>query len=175
MTSSDGGRPFVGVVSDTHGYYDERLDEVFAGAVRIIHAGDVGAPQILTRLGRLAPVTAVAGNTDFGGWGEDLPWETEVEVAGLRIIVCHIGRSLMGRHDPVAERYDVVVSGHSHRAAVERRAATLFVNPGAAARSRLGQPCTCALVAVEADGRPQARIVTLDGRGHDPMKDREER
>jgi hypothetical protein len=89
-----------------------------------------------------------------------LPWETEVEVAGLRLIVCHIGHSLMGRHDPVAEGYDVVVSGHSHRAAIEWRDGVLFLNPGSAGRARFGKPRTLALVEVR-DGRPQARIVDL--------------
>ncbi len=113
--------PFIGVVSDTHGYYDSRLDDLLAGAERIIHAGDIGTLDVLSRLKALAPVTAVLGNTDLPSWEDDLPWETEVEALGLRILLCHIGKSLMGRHDPVAEGYDLVVSGHSHKAAVEWR------------------------------------------------------
>ena len=70
------------------------------------------------------------GNTDIPFWEDDLPWEAEVEVLGLRILVCHIGKSLMGRHDPVAEGFDLVISGHSHMAAVEWREDTLFLNPG---------------------------------------------
>ena len=153
--------PFIGVVSDTHGFYDPALDELLAGAVRIIHAGDIGAQDVLTRLGAIAPVTAVLGNTDLSHWGEDIPWEREVEVLGLRILLCHIGTSLMGRHDPVAEGYDLVVSGHSHKAAVEWRERTLFLNPGAAGKARFGLPRTLALVRVGADGRPAAQIVPL--------------
>ncbi len=152
--------PFIGVVSDTHGSYDGQLDELFAGALHIVHAGDVGS-GVLPRLWALAPVTVVAGNTDLPSQEEDLPWETEVEVAGLRIIVCHISQSLLGRHDPVAEGYDLVVSGHSHRAAVEWRGETLFLNPGSAGQARFGLPRTCALVTIGAGGRPEARIVTL--------------
>ena len=153
--------PFIGVLSDTHGYYDAALDDLFAGAVGIVHAGDIGGYDILARLRGLAPLTVVAGNTDRPDEGLDLPWETAVEIAGLRIIVCHIGASLMGRHDPVAEGFDLVVSGHSHKAAVEWRAETLFLNPGSAGRARFGQPRTAALVELEG-GRPQPRIVTLD-------------
>ena len=84
---------------------------------------------------RLAPVTAVAGNTDLPDPG-DRPalGGRRLEVAGLRILVCHIGTSLMGRHDPVAEGFDLVISGHSHKAAVEWRGADPVPQP------RLGRP-----------------------------------
>jgi putative phosphoesterase len=154
--------PFIGVVSDTHSYYDDRLDLVLAGAERIVHAGDIGTLDVLSRLSALAPVTAVLGNTDLPFWDGELPWEAEVEALGLRILVCHIGKGLMGRHDPVAEGFDLVVSGHSHKAAVEWRGDTLFLNPGAAGKARFGLPRTCALVTVGAGGRPAPQIVALD-------------
>jgi putative phosphoesterase len=158
MTGAE--KPFIGVVSDTHGYYDPRLDELLAGAVRIIHAGDIGTRDVLTRLAAIAPVTAVLGNTDLPTW-DDLPWETEGEALGLRVLLCHIGTSLMGRHDPVAEGYDLVISGHSHKAAVERRGRTLFLNPGAAGKTRFGLPRTLARVTVDGHGRPEPEIVPL--------------
>ncbi len=146
MTAPPGQQPFIGVVSDTHGYYDPRLDEILAGAVHIVHAGDVGT-GVLSRLRDIATLTAVAGNTDLPGSLEvELPWEAQVEVAGRRIIVSHIGHSLMGRHDPVAEGFDLVVSGHSHSAKVEWRADTLFLNPGSAGHARFGKARTCARV-----------------------------
>ncbi len=152
--------PFIGVLSDTHGYYDPQLDELFAGAAHIVHAGDINDAATLVRLRRLAPLTAVAGNTDLHDPRLDLPWEAQVEVAGLRLIVCHIGRSLMGRHDPVAEGFDVVISGHSHRAAVEWRGETLFLNPGSAGRARFGGARTAAVISV-GGGRPEPQIVAL--------------
>ena len=161
MGGEESSAPFIGVVSDTHGYYDEQLDELFAGASHIVHAGDVGTLDILARLRALAPLTVVAGNTDLGGWGDDLPWEAVAEVAGRRLIVCHIGSSLMGRHDPVLEGFALVVSGHTHKAAVEWRGDTLFLNPGSAGRPRFGQPRTCALVDMPVSGRLVARIVPL--------------
>lgn len=154
------GDPIIGVVSDTHGYYDPALDRLFAGAAHIVHAGDVGTLSIIARLRGLAPLTAVAGNTDLPGFGDQLPWEAEVEAVGMRILVCHIGQSLMGRHDPVAEGFDLVISGHSHVAAVEWRAETLFLNPGSAGRARFGQPRSAALVTVTA-GRAEPRLVPL--------------
>lgn len=159
MDRSSAQTPFIGVLSDTHGHYDVELDTLFAGALHIVHAGDVGG-GVLEPLRRLAPVTAVAGNTDLPDWPEELPWEVEAEVAGTRILVCHIGQSLMGRHDPVAEGYDLVVSGHSHKAVVEWREGTLFLNPGSAGRARFGQPRTCALVLLP-EGRLEPNIVPL--------------
>ncbi len=161
MATAPDRTPFIGVVSDTHGYYDDALDDLMAGAALIVHAGDVGTIDVLARLRALAPVIAVMGNTDIPFWGGELPWEVETETLGLRVLVCHIGRSLMGRHDPVAEGFDLVISGHSHKAAVEWREDTLFLNPGAAGRARFGMPRTCALVTVGATGRPLPEIVPL--------------
>jgi uncharacterized protein len=157
VTTPLGQRPFIAVVSDTHGYYDEQLDDLLAGAVHIVHAGDVGR-GVIPRLRALASLTVVAGNTDLPT--DELPWEAVVTVAGTRIIVCHIGSSLMGRHDPVLEGFDLVVSGHSHKAAVEWRGDTLFLNPGSAGRARFGQPRTCAFVMLEGE-RLEPTVVTL--------------
>lgn len=154
------GPPVIGVVSDTHGYYDPTLDDLLAGVAHIVHAGDFGALDVLERLRRIASLTVVCGNVDRPMFGDQFPWEAEVTVAGLRVVVCHVGRSLMGRHDPVAEGYGLVVSGHSHRAAVEWRDGALFLNPGYAGRPRFGLPRTAALVAVEG-GRPEPQIVAL--------------
>ena len=153
--------PFIGVVSDTHSYYDDALETARRRRAhrprrRRRHHRRARPPAAL------APVTPVMGNTDLPFWADELPWEAEVEVLGLRILVCHIGQSLMGRHDPVAEGFDLVISGHSHKAAVEWREETLFLNPGAAGKARFGGPRTLALVDVGADGRPVPEIVSLD-------------
>lgn len=155
-----GETPVIGVVSDTHGYYDPLLDELFAGVVHIVHAGDFGTLDVLQRLHRLAQLTVVCGNVDLPTFGEQFPWEAAVEIAGLRFLVGHVGKSVTGAHDPVAEGVDVVVSGHSHRPAIEWRGETLFLNPGSAGRQRFSLPRTAALIDV-VDGRPEPRIVTL--------------
>lgn len=154
------GEPFVGVLSDTHGYYDPVLDDLFAGAERIVHAGDIGA-GVLERLSRLAPVTAVLGNTDSPELLPGIPWEAEAECLGLRLLVAHIREALWRARDPVAQGFDLVVTGHSHRPAVERRGHTLLLNPGSAGGARFGLPRSAALVAVQG-GRTRAQIVTLE-------------
>jgi putative phosphoesterase len=155
------GPPVIGVVSDTHAHYDPKLDELFAGVTHIVHAGDFGTFDVIERLRLLAPVTAVCGNVDRQYFLGQLPWEAEAEVAGLRILVGHIGTSLVGLRDLDAEGIGMVVSGHSHRAAIEWRGDRLFLNPGYAGKSRFGQPRSVALVTVR-DGRPEPEIVALD-------------
>lgn len=150
----------IGVISDTHSYFDPALETLFAGVAHIVHAGDFGTPDVLERLRVLAPLTAVCGNVDRPFFLGELPWEAEVTVAGLRVLVAHIGHDLMARHDPVAEGYGMVVSGHSHRARVEWRGATLFLNPGYAGKPRFGDPRSVALVTVR-DGVPEAEVVPL--------------
>lgn len=152
--------PFIGVLSDTHGYCDPVLDDLFSGAERIIHAGDIGV-GVLEKLRRIAPVTAVLGNTDPASLLPDLPAEATTEVLGMTLLVAHIRRNVEHAHDPAAEHVDLVVTGHSHRAAIEWRGETLYLNPGAAGHARFGLPRTAALVIAEG-GRPRARIVTLD-------------
>lgn len=151
--------PFIGVVSDTHGYYDPVLDDLFAGAALIVHAGDVG-PGVLDRLGYLAPVLAVLGNTDSPETLPGLGAEAQAEAVGLRLLVGHIREALLRAHDPAGEGFDVAVVGHSHRPKVEWLEATLVLNPGSAGRSRFGLPRSAALVYVEG-GRPRPHIVPL--------------
>ncbi len=153
--------PLIGVVSDTHSHYESKLDQLFAGVAHIVHAGDFGTFDVVERLRLLAPVTAVCGNVDRPYFFDRLPWDAVVAVAGLRVLVGHIGTSLVGLRDLDAERIGMVVSGHSHRAAIEWRGDRLFLNPGYAGRPRFGLPRSVALVTVR-DGTPEPRIVPLD-------------
>jgi putative phosphoesterase len=152
--------PFIGVVSDTHGYYDPLLDKLFAGAVRIVHAGDIGA-GVHDRLCRLAPVTAVLGNTDDPELLPEVPREAEIECLRLRIVIGHIASELLPDVGLRDGRPDVIVTGHSHRAAVQWRESALLLNPGSAGRARFGLPRTAALLFVE-DGRVRPEIIFLD-------------
>jgi hypothetical protein len=130
----------IGVISDTHNYFDPRIPDLFAGVNHILHAGDIGLPAILLRLEQIAPVTAVLGNTDAPGFHYK---QTEVvEVAGRKFLVQHI----VNPHSPAdaikarlaRERPDVVVFGHTHKPFRQTIDGALFFNPGYAGKSRFG-------------------------------------
>jgi uncharacterized protein len=162
----------VGVLSDTHGRLYPRVRQVLEGVDHIIHAGDVGSPEVLAELATMAPVTAVRGNCDHEAWAQTLPPRAEVELGGTRILVGHIASKLpeaakttaqtgeAGQTGPV-HGFAVVITGHSHVARVEKRDGVLYLNPGSAGPRRLGQPRTVArleirtLRAGEIGARPQ--------------------
>lgn len=130
----------IGVISDTHNFLDPQVRGVFQGVNHILHAGDIGLPRILLELEQIAPVTAVAGNTDDAGFRYP---ETQCQIlAGKRFLLHHIVnphsitdwlRERMDRHKP-----DVVVFGHTHKPFCDTVGGTLFFNPGYAGKPRFG-------------------------------------
>lgn len=148
----------VGVISDTHGLLRPEAEAALAGVSHILHAGDVGRPEALERLARLAPLTAIRGNVDAGAWAEALPETVTLTLAGRRLHMLHDLKAL--RLDPAAEGIDVVVSGHSHRPGVERLGGVLYLNPGSAGRRRFRLPVTLARLDLAAEP-PRAEIVDL--------------
>lgn len=149
----------IGVVSDTHGLVRPSALEALRGCDLIVHAGDIGGPDVLDELRALAPVVAVRGNNDREPWARDLPDAETITAAGARVHVLHDISDLA--LDPVRERIDVVVAGHSHRPRVERRGAVLFLNPGSAGPRRFKLPVAVAHLDIE-DGAVEARLVELD-------------
>jgi hypothetical protein len=112
------------------------------GSDLIVHAGDIGAPEILDALKAVAPVVAVRGNIDTGAWASALPATAVAEVGGTVIYVLHDLNEL--DLDPAAAGLGVVVSGHSHKPASTERSGVLYVNPGSAGRRRFKLPVTVA-------------------------------
>ena len=151
----------IGLISDTHNYFDPRVPGIFAGVEHILHAGDVGLPLILTRLEQIAPVTAVTGNTDEGLALS----ETEVvTLAGKKFLVHHIVTPGIGS-PRIAERLcadapDVVVFGHTHKPFAQQYDGTLFFNPGYAGHQRFDLERTVAIMELNA-GEISYRFVPL--------------
>jgi uncharacterized protein len=138
-----------GVISDTHGLLRPEAVKALAGVDMIIHAGDIGKPEILEALRVIAPVVAVRGNNDTGDWARTLP-ETEVVEAGrIALYVLHDVHAL--DLDPAAARFDVVISGHSHQPAMARRRGVLFLNPGSAGPRRFKLPVSLARLAIQGE------------------------
>jgi uncharacterized protein len=152
--------PRVGLISDTHGLLRPQAIEFLRGSDFIVHGGDIGDRRVLLELQSLAPVTAVRGNNDKGAWADQLA-ETEVlQVGDVSIYVLHDLAKL--ELDPVAAGFQVVVSGHSHHPAINKRDGVLYVNPGSAGPRRFKLPIAAAELQVEGKS-VNAKLIELSG------------
>jgi putative phosphoesterase len=148
----------VGVLADTHGHLRPRVLTLLAGCDRILHAGDVGSPQILSSLREIAPVEAVRGNTDMGPEAESLPLSLSGDLGGLPFRMIHRREDI----DPSwAKDLRLVIFGHSHRPELEWRGACLLLNPGACGPRRFSYPLTLAILTVT-DGRFVPEILAVE-------------
>ena len=139
----------IGIISDTHGLLRPEAERGLTGVDHIIHAGDIGRPEIVDALRRIAPVTAIRGNVDSGEWAREYADTKIVRLAGKSIYVLH---DLTTLHiDPRAD-IDVIVSGHSHLPRVDRMDGILYLNPGSAGRRRFNLPITLAILEVTSRG-----------------------
>jgi putative phosphoesterase len=149
----------IGLISDTHGLLRPEAVEVLRGSELIIHAGDVGLPEILVELRTIAPVVAVRGNVDQGEWADRLPVTAMAEVAAVRVYVIHDVKEL--DLDPAASGFRVVVSGHSHKHGKVERGGVLYVNPGSAGPRRFRLPITVARLHLQGPRKPQVEFIEL--------------
>lgn len=149
----------VGLISDTHGLLRPQALEALRGSDFIVHAGDIGESDIIDTLSRIAPTTAVRGNNDHGPWASRIREIDVLDAGGARICVIH---DIAGFDvDPAAAGYRAVVSGHSHRSAIEWREGVLFINPGSAGPRRFRLPVSVATLTISGDVIIP-RIIALD-------------
>jgi uncharacterized protein len=149
----------IGVISDTHGLLRPEAVNALQGSELIIHAGDIGTPEVLEALGRIAPVIAVRGNVDTDDWASALPATEVVEAGGSRFYVLHQIDHL--DLDPVEAGFAAVIYGHSHRPSAEIRKGVVYLNPGSAGPKRFSLPIT--LVRLRLNGRSlEPEFVSLD-------------
>ncbi len=132
----------IGLISDTHGLLRPEALDALIGSELIIHAGDVGKPEILDELRAVAPVVAVRGNVDHGDWASKLPLTAVAEADAALIYVLHDIHQL--DIDPAAAGFQMVVSGHSHKPGRTDRNGVMYVNPGSAGPRRFKLPITVA-------------------------------
>jgi putative phosphoesterase len=125
----------IGLISDTHGVLRPEALKFLRGADHIIHAGDIGAPEILEQLKELAPLTAVRGNNDTGRWARAVALTADLKLGGVAIHVLH---ELADLDEKTSAR--VVISGHSHRPLIKENGGVLYVNPGSAGPRRFSLP-----------------------------------
>lgn len=134
----------VGIISDTHGLLRREAEQALRGVQLIVHAGDVGSPEVLDQLKAIAPVFAVRGNVDSEPWALELPLTTVVEAGGATFYVLHNLRDLDLRPD--AAQIDFVISGHTHQPVQSQQNGVIYVNPGSAGPKRFHLPVTLALL-----------------------------
>ncbi|MGH9357622.1 MAG: metallophosphoesterase family protein [Terriglobia bacterium] len=172
----------IGIVSDTHGYFDSRLTSLLAGVDRILHAGDVGSRPVLDELESIAPAHAVRGNVDPPELG--LPPRRVMALDGLQVEMLHIlpapqtqveawtmvnysaDKAGAGSRERFLRNFDpatrVVIFGHTHQPALFEIKRTLFVNPGSAGKKRFSLPRCCALMQIS--GREgEIKLLSLEG------------
>jgi putative phosphoesterase len=153
----------IGVISDTHGLLRPEALEALRGSDQIIHAGDVGSPEIFDKLSAIAPVTAVRGNIDKAPWCRKLPDTEVLELGGVSIYVLHDLAQLDLK--PKAAGFAAVISGHSHIPKQETRDGVLYFNPGSAGARRFKLPVSLGRLTVE-DGSVRGELLTLPPADH---------
>lgn len=152
--------PRVGVISDTHGLLRPEAVAALQGCEQIIHAGDIGSPEILQQLAQIAPLHVVRGNNDQdAAWAEQVPDHLMLEVDGWRTLVVH---DIADVPALLHTSTRLVITGHSHKPLIEWRGATLYVNPGSAGRRRFKLPVTLAVLDVREMTIESQLIALLD-------------
>ncbi len=124
----------IGIISDTHGRLPEEVHQAFAGVAHIIHAGDIGSPEILWELEAIAPTTAVLGNNDWRDFGPSVRHEAALTLEGVRIHVSHFPET--AARSALTGQFDLCIHGHTHVPADYIRGAARVVNPGSTTRPR---------------------------------------
>lgn len=148
----------VGVISDTHGLLRPEALAALQGCERIIHAGDIGSPQILEALSAIAELHVVRGNNDLGAdWAGHIADCLQFELGGWQVLLVHDIADVPTPLDPDVR---LVITGHSHKPLIEWRGERLYLNPGSAGRRRFKLPVTLALLEIS-EQAIEPRIVPL--------------
>ena len=148
----------VGVISDTHGLLRPEAVELLRGSQHIIHAGDIGSPEIIPALEKIAPVTAIRGNVDTQSWARRFAETEVVELEGLHIYVIHDANAL--DLNPKAAGFAAVISGHSHQPKQEMKDGVLYFNPGSGGPRRFKLPISVGRLVI-AEGKVSAEILEI--------------
>jgi len=146
----------IGVISDTHGLLRPEAVEALRGVEMILHGGDIGKPEILSELEKIAPVFAVRGNNDRDDWASEIPETQTIDINGASLFMIHDIKTMDGN----ADDHDLIIFGHSHKPLVENRDGVLFLNPGSAGPRRFRLPVTVARLSIS-NSAPKAEIVEL--------------
>ncbi len=149
--------PRIGIISDTHGLLRPEAISALDGCDHLLHAGDVGKPDILIQLATIAPITAIRGNVDH--WASELADTELVSLFGKTFYLLHDRKTL--DFDPVERAIDVVVSGHSHKPQQSRHDGVIYLNPGSAGPRRFKLPISLAIATIDNGDALEIEIINL--------------
>ena len=149
----------LGVISDTHGLLRPEVIKSFKGVDLILHAGDVGDPEVIDHLETVAPMLAVRGNMDYGSWADRLPVSKSLVIGKTKLFLIHdiefIDRQM------ALQGYQAIIAGHTHRALIDEQDNVLFLNPGSAGHQRQGHPVSIGKLVLY-NGRLDAQLIQLE-------------
>jgi putative phosphoesterase len=162
----------IGLISDTHGYFDETLNKHFAGCAEIWHAGDIGDASVITSLERIAPVQSVFGNIDDKEMQTRYPENLWLTRDGVDFLITHIAGK-PGRYPArvkkllEARKPAVLICGHSHICLVKKDESSglLYINPGAAGQQGFHAMRTVIRLNIENGGIRKLEVIELGKRG----------
>ena len=149
----------IGLVSDTHGLVRPEALAALRGSEVIIHAGDIGKPEVLDSFSSIAPVIAIKGNNDRDLWAKKIPDVLHLKINGIKIQVIHNVNELEA--DPSHDGFRAIVSGHSHKPGLVTRDGILFINPGSAGPRRFRLPIAIGKLWIE-QGKVEAKIIEIE-------------
>lgn len=148
----------IGVISDTHGLTRPEALATLQDSDLLLHAGDIGKPEVLKSLESISSVIAIRGNIDQGTWARHLPEETVVDVKGTRLYLIHNVNNF--QDNTRSNQYRVVISGHSHKPSIREIDGVLFLNPGSAGPRRFKLPVAVAKLYVDG-GKVRSEVIEL--------------
>ncbi len=140
----------IGVISDTHGLLRPQVIHALQGSELILHAGDIGKPEILASLEKISPVKAVRGNMDTDPWAQSIPDTQAIETPAGILYMLHNLQLL--DLDPSAAGFQAIIYGHSHQPAMRHELGILYLNPGSAGPRRFRLPVSIARLSISPDG-----------------------
>lgn len=158
----------IGLLSDTHGYWDERYLQYFEDCDEIWHAGDIGSEEVADRLEAFRPLRAVYGNIDGQNLRLRFPEINRFTLEGSDVLIKHIGgypskydpsvRSLLQEQPPA-----LFISGHSHilKVKFDPRLNLLHINPGAAGKYGFHQVRTLVRFCIEQGTFQNLEVIEL--------------
>ena len=149
----------IGIISDTHGLLRPEAEEQLVKSDIIIHAGDIGSIEIINRLKQAAPVYAIRGNVDKDKWADEFPQTLDFKIGKKKIFIIHNIKDL--DFNPEEKKFDIIISGHSHKPLIKKENGILYLNPGSAGKRRFNLSLSIGQILI-AEDKISAGIIELE-------------